>query len=651
MRLRDDKTTTGEKLRILRNKVTSMVKRDHIQTNLGRIRERARDLGVLWRIANEAIGRGCKGSKLPTSICNGGVPTTDDLESATVMNDFYVSKINGLRAGIPATLTPTPAAASTTTFSFRFASAGRVSRIIRSLKNTTALGLDGIPVSVLKKGAEVLSPPLAHLINRSLSSGIVPTGFKLAVVHPIHKGGGKSPIDPASYRPVAILPAISKVLEIVVKEDLENHLEAIDALPSTQFGFRPRKSTTTALSVAHAEWIKATKQFKFLGILGFDLSSAFDTVSKAQLLPRLKSFGVKGTTLSWFESYLTGGQQLVDWNGSRSPVNNLEYGVRQGSILGPTLFLVLVSNLHDSLGIDEHDSVSYADDTVTWLGADDLDSLRDRLEARASSFACFAAENGLVMNSSKTQLMVAGRGRMSEDFCVTVNGCDISPSHTLELLGVKFDRQLSTRPYDLGLASAARQRANLIRRLTLYLPRGGYLRQIAHGLVIGKVGYAAAAVLRPRLDERDPPPSASYKSIQVAINDTARSLIGSKREDHIKVGTLLRRARLPSLNQIAVKAMALDSWKAFQSYDSPVTDMNAPRARSLISRLTFNSLTSAERTSRARTDGQVDIQLRGENTFVRFASTLWNASRALRSACTRGKVKNIATKLATSAPT
>jgi hypothetical protein len=141
---------------------------------------------------------------------------------------------------------------------------------------------------------------------------------------------------------------------------------------------------------------------------------------------------------------------------------------------------------------------------------------------------------------------------------------------------------------------------------------------------------------------------ASYKSIQVAINYTARSLIGSKREDHIKVGTLLERAKLPSLNQIAVKAMALDSWKAFQSYDSPVLDMNAPRARSLISRLTFNS-SSAERTSRARTDGQVDIQLSGENTFIRFASTLWNASRALRSACTRGKVKNIATKLATGA--
>jgi hypothetical protein len=84
--------------------------------------------------------------------------------------------------------------------------------------------------------------------------------------------------------------------------------------------------------------------------------------------------------------------------------------------------------------------------------------------------------------------------------------------------------------------------------LTLYLPRGGYLRQIAHGLVIGKVGYAAAAVLRPRFDDLDPLQSASYKAIQVSINDTARSLTGLKREDHIKIEDLLKRAKLPSLN-------------------------------------------------------------------------------------------------------
>jgi hypothetical protein len=375
------------------------------------------------------------------------------------MNDFYVSKIDKLRAGIPASLLSTSVAssdgpltgASPSLFSFRFANAGRVSRIIRSLKNTTALGLDGIQVSVLKRGSEVISPPLAHLINCSLSSGVVPTGFKRAVVNPIYKGGGKSPVDPASYRPVAILPAISKVLELVVKKDLKDHLEAVHALPSSQFGFRPRKSTTTALSVAHAEWIKSTKQYKFLGMLGFDLSSAFDTVSKAQLLPRLRSFGIGGMALSWFDSYMTGGQQLVDWNGSRSPVNNLVYGVRQGSILGPTLFLVLVSNLHDSLGVDEHESVSYADDMATWLGANDLDVLGGKLESRVSSFARFAADNGLVMNATKTQLMVAGRGRMSPDFCMMVNGCEIYPSPTMELLGVKFDRQLSTKPYDLCL--------------------------------------------------------------------------------------------------------------------------------------------------------------------------------------------------------
>eukprot|EP00095_Tigriopus_kingsejongensis_P009599 maker-scaffold1098_size62903-snap-gene-0.11 protein:Tk09599 transcript:maker-scaffold1098_size62903-snap-gene-0.11-mRNA-1 annotation:"hypothetical protein TcasGA2_TC001664" len=102
--------------------------------------------------------------------------------------------------------------------------AGRIARTIHALKNTEALGFDGIPVSVLKKGAGVLAGPIAHLVNKSLSSGVVPLGFKIGCVIPVHKGRGKSSADPASYRPISIFPALSKILESIVKSDLEQHL-------------------------------------------------------------------------------------------------------------------------------------------------------------------------------------------------------------------------------------------------------------------------------------------------------------------------------------------------------------------------------------------------------------------------------------------
>jgi hypothetical protein len=155
------------------------------------------------------------------------------------VNQFYVDKVARIRATIAgaadASTTAWPPA--TASFQFKFASASRISQVVRSLGSSEALGVDKIPVSIWKKGIETLACPIAHLVNRSLALGIVPEEFKQAIIHPIHKGGGKPRSDPGSYRPVSILTALSKVLETVVKEDLVEHLDNVGALPNTQHGF------------------------------------------------------------------------------------------------------------------------------------------------------------------------------------------------------------------------------------------------------------------------------------------------------------------------------------------------------------------------------------------------------------------------------
>ena len=132
--------------------------------------------------------------------------------------------------------------------------ARRVKKIVASLKSTGAMGLDGIPVNVLKLGIVVLAGTIAKLINTSLSTCIVPRAFKTARVTPVFKGKGKNPEDPGSYRPIAILPVLSKVLEVAVKEDLERHLPKVNGLPNSQFGFRKGRSTAAAIAAAHAAW-------------------------------------------------------------------------------------------------------------------------------------------------------------------------------------------------------------------------------------------------------------------------------------------------------------------------------------------------------------------------------------------------------------
>ena len=139
---------------------------------------------------------------------------------------------------------------SNKTFSFNFVTPGTVTRIIKRLKNTKAMGVDEIQTEVWKKGLVVLASPIAHICNISLSTGVFPDIFKHAIIHPVFKGNGKDPRNPGSYRPISILPSLSKILEIVVRDALLNWLQLQGFIPDSQFGFLPGRSVTTALACA-----------------------------------------------------------------------------------------------------------------------------------------------------------------------------------------------------------------------------------------------------------------------------------------------------------------------------------------------------------------------------------------------------------------
>jgi hypothetical protein len=140
------------------------------------------------------------------------------------------------------------------------------------------------------------------------------------MVFPVYKGKGKAREDPASYK---------QVLETSVKADLERHLARVNGLPWAQYGFRPKRSCTSALAHGQAGWLTGTERGQVFGIMAFYLSAAFDTVAAEQLLPKLQSLVVTGRDLAWFESYLTGGSQQVSWDRILSELIAVRYGIRQ----------------------------------------------------------------------------------------------------------------------------------------------------------------------------------------------------------------------------------------------------------------------------------------------------------------------------------
>ena len=219
-------------------------------SNLRDINQAGNNPKKVWNLANRFTGASSSSSTPPLT--------------AGDMNTFFLEKVKEIRASI----TPTSIEDNTSgnnigdtnnhnppRFTFAYPSASKVLNVIRSLKNTAALGTDGISVAALKLGAPALAAPIAHLARISFTTGIVPDGFKTSILRPVYKGKGKPRTAASSYRPVAILPAMSKILERLVMERLSKHLE--DLLPETQCGFQAARNTTKAITFAHGAWTKA----------------------------------------------------------------------------------------------------------------------------------------------------------------------------------------------------------------------------------------------------------------------------------------------------------------------------------------------------------------------------------------------------------
>ncbi len=513
-------------------------------------------------------------SLLPSSL--DGVD--GNVELANHMNEFYISKIEKLRSGIPPReqeqgqaegTRPCPGEEPEEELVLRPPSVLQIKKVISALKNTGAVGVDGIPVSVLKMGVDVLADPIAHLVATSLASGIVPDGFKMANVTPVHKR--KKPTNNASsYRPVSILPALSKVLERVVHLQFLQHLEK--HLPNSQHGFRPKRSTVGAIISSHGQWMKAKSAGLVIGIAAYDLSSAFDTLDHSRLVQKLGELGIRGTAGSWFSNYLSGRSQRVVYNDEYSAFKQIKYGVLQGSILGPLLFLCLLTDLPgvieqsvlagSSRNISNNSitvgSSGYADDCVAWTTANSAELVRSNLESISEAITKYMSSNFLVLNNDKTQVLMVGESKENASLPLLVGDMLLNPSSSVDLLGVTFNGQLSPTPHMAACLRSARSLAAASRRLSLHLQEQ-VLRQVVRALVVGKVGYACA-VLKPRLLDSDPV-NKDMAAIQVAINDCGRAILGSSRSERRPVQELLEMTGLPSLNRLTIQNIAVETWK------------------------------------------------------------------------------------------
>ena len=233
-------------------------------------------------------------------------------------------------------------------------------KIINGMKPKKSAGHDGLSSIYLKLFIYEIVRPLTIIINKSLVTGIVPDLMKLAKVIPIYKSKNKKLFS--NYRPISLLPVLSKVLEKVVHKRLYSFMSKKQIFFESQYGFRDKHSTTDAITELCSNILYGFDKKESTLAVFLDLSKAFDTIDHKILLNKLEYYGIHGTPLQWFKSYLSNRKQFVEYNKFNSKICTIDCGVPQGSVLGPLLFILYTNDLPKC--INKSKSILFADDTT-----------------------------------------------------------------------------------------------------------------------------------------------------------------------------------------------------------------------------------------------------------------------------------------------
>ena len=307
---------------------------------------------------------------------------------------------------------------------------------------------------------------------------------------PIFKSGDKS--DVGNYRPISVLPIVSKIIERAVHDQLYAYLTNADLLSNAQSGFRSNHSTSTTLHDVQDYILNNMDDGYATGVILLDLKKAFDTVNHDILIKKLKNYGIGNNELLWFESYLNNRSQVVNVNSTLSDFQPVNIGIPQGSILGPLLFIMFVNCLPDA--VDKCKTVMYADDTSIMCKANDVHELQSQLNACLSKVAAWFKVNKLTLNIDKTKFMICGTKRTLEKFHdvkLTFNGSIIERVDEFKYLGVKLDSSLSWSAHIDYLCKNVSKRTGIIKRVKNFLPHQTTV-MLSNALVIPHFDYGSS---------------------------------------------------------------------------------------------------------------------------------------------------------------
>lgn len=419
-------------------------------------------------------------------VCNSKI-IHDSATKADIFNKFFNSNFTRSDYQLPPVENlPTPSLQLST---INIDSSDIFEALIQ-LNPSKAVGCDDISPRVLKFCATPLTVPITHLFSSSLESSLFIDEWKVHKIIPIPKKGDKS--NPTNYRPISLLPILSKVFESLVYKKIISFVQP--QISKRQFGFLKNRSCLTQLLLSFAEIINCIENKAACNVIYLDFSKAFDSVPHNELLFKLWRIGITGPLWYWFKDYLSNRRHYVCVDGYCSDTLPVHSGVPQGSILGPLLFLIYINDFPEY--IVNSTPFIFADDTKLIMRVSNFND-QILLQNDLDSMLSWCVKWKINVNLVKTVVMLFSLAKSFDSPFFMLMDHQIGVVNTFRDLGVTVSGNLSWSNHINQLCSKAYASLHLIRR-TISSSSVTLKKQLYFLLVRSKLTYCSQ-LWRPRL--------------------------------------------------------------------------------------------------------------------------------------------------------
>ena len=434
------------------NQLIRVAKTDYYQREFEKFKG---DIKKTWRMINSILNRNRKVNNFPSYIIGPNGKITDKQLIVNELNNYFCNIGQVLANKIPTSKRPYTDYLKkqiTSSFSFSMVDSETVFKIINQFKPKSSKGLDGISMKIIKSVSAIILKPLTLLINQSLMTNTFPSKLKIAKIMPLLKK--PNIFKPDNFRPISLLPCISKIIEKCVFIQVYQYFENNKLIFGSQYGYRKDHSTETACLELIDKLYKHLDNNQSPFCIFIDLSKAFDTINHQILLSKLKYYGLDDHAVSWFSSYLSDRKQFVEVDGVKSPTQPINTGVPQGSTLGPLLFVIYMNDINIVSEIFK--CILFADDTslesiISLFPARTDTGVSNKINVELDKINDWLRANKLSLNVKKTKYMQFRYSQKSPNAMpklkLKMNNTPIDKVAHFDFLGLRITETLSWKDH------------------------------------------------------------------------------------------------------------------------------------------------------------------------------------------------------------